>query len=103
MKVNAAAPGCAHPLAQPDTCMVNEPSRNGLAACAITGASWRVESMADRQAGARAPAAPYRRPAGGRRANPPAAPETMDSVHAPAAHPAGDTGRPAARPHDGGP
>src|ERR1700676_5788257 len=96
MKVNAAAPGCAQPLAQPDTCMVNEPSRNGLAACGIDGATWRVESMADRQAGAPAQANTYRRASSARTTNPAAAAESVNSFVAAAATPMVRSARPGA-------
>ena len=54
--VSAAGPACAQPLAQPETWIVNEPSRCGAAASAMRGAMARAAICADAQIGAPAQA-----------------------------------------------
>src|SRR3979490_790321 len=60
-RVSAAGPGCAQPLLHPDRCTMLEVPAHDLMARATSGASWRVGSSAEAQAGAPAQATTCRR------------------------------------------
>src|SRR6202047_5668567 len=68
--VSAAGAGCAQPLAQPEMCILNEPSRCGAAAAAICGARARAAISADAQIGAPAQAITCRRGSSARATKP---------------------------------